>query len=164
VNLSALQFRQAKLFEMVECVLKETGFEPQLLEFEITESIAMENVDYTLSTLRRLKEIGVRISIDDFGTGYSSLNYLKEFPMDALKIDKSFIRDLTEDPNDAAIVSAIILLAHSLKLKVIAEGVETQEQLEFLRKHKCDIVQGFFFSRPVPADQFELLVKQNKRF
>ncbi len=164
VNLSARQFQHANLLEMVEWILKDTGFDPHYLEFEITEGIAMENVEYSLTILRRLKEMGIQISIDDFGTGYSSLNYLKEFPIDTLKIDRSFIQDLTIDPGDAAIVSAIIVLAHSLKLKVTAEGVETQEQLDFLRKHKCDIIQGYLFSKPVPADQFEALIMQNKHF
>ncbi|MBI4549662.1 MAG: EAL domain-containing protein [Candidatus Omnitrophica bacterium] len=163
VNLSARQFQQANLLEMIESVLKDTGLNPESLELEITESIAMENVAFTLSTLRQLRDRGVRISIDDFGTGYSSLNYLKEFPISALKIDRSFIRDLVADPADAAIVSAMIVLAHSLSLQVVAEGVETQEQLDFLKKNKCDIVQGFLFSKPVPADQFQALVSNKKK-
>ncbi len=163
VNLSARQFQDAKLLEMVEWVLKETDLDPQYLEFEITESIAMDNVGFTLTTLKRFKDMGVGISIDDFGTGYSSLNYLKQFPIDTLKIDRSFIRDLTVDVNNQSIVSAVIVLAHSLNLKVTAEGVETPEQLEFLKKQKCDIMQGYFFSKPVPPEQFEALVMQNKR-
>lgn len=163
VNLSARQFQHANLLEMVEWVLKDVDLEPQYLEFEITESIAMENVDFTLTILKRLKEMGVGISIDDFGTGYSSLNYLKQFPIDILKIDRSFIRELTVDANSQAIVSAVIVLAHSLNLKVTAEGVETPEQLEFLKRQKCDNMQGYFFSKPVPTEQFEALVMQNKR-
>ena len=162
VNLSARQFQHANLLEMVEWVLKEVDLDPQCLEFEITESIAMENVDFTLTILKRFKEMGVGISIDDFGTGYSSLNYLKQFPIDILKIDRSFIRELTVDANNQAIVSAVIALAHSLNFKVTAEGVETPEQLDFLKRQKCDNMQGYFFSKPVPTEQFEALVMQNK--
>lgn len=163
VNLSARQFQDANLLEMIEWVLRKTSLESRHLEIEITEGIAMENVDFTLTTLRRLKEMGVRIAIDDFGVGYSSLSYLKEFPIDSLKVDQSFVRDLTSDPADAAIVSAVIVLAHSLKMRVIAEGVETQEQLDYLKRQGCDMAQGYLFSKPLPPDQLEALILQSKR-
>jgi EAL domain-containing protein (putative c-di-GMP-specific phosphodiesterase class I) len=128
---------------------------------EITEGIAMQNADYTNVLLRGLKEMSVQVALDDFGTGYSSLSYLKKFPIDTLKIDQSFVRDLTSDPNDAAIANAVIVLAHSLKLKVVAEGVETREQETFLREHQCDTYQGFLFSCPLPADSFEMLLRKH---
>jgi diguanylate cyclase (GGDEF)-like protein len=161
VNLSARQFQQQDLVESVARILRETGLEPKWLEIEITESIAMQNADYTNVLLRGLKSMGVRVALDDFGTGYSSLSYLKKFPIDTLKIDQSFVRDLTKDPNDAAIANAVIVLAHSLKLKVIAEGVETKEQEAFLREHECDITQGFLFSVPLPAASLESLLRHH---
>ncbi len=154
VNLSARQFQQRDLSAVIERVLNETGFPADALDIEITESTAMQNADLTLSILKRLKEMGVHISIDDFGTGYSSLSYLKRFPIDTVKIDQGFVRDLTSDGNDAAIVSAIISMARALKLQVVAEGVESEEQLEFLRQHECELVQGFLYSPPVAAAQF----------
>lgn len=159
VNLSARQFQQKDLLEMVDGILNETGLDPNMLEMEITESIAMQNADYTISVLRELKQMGIHISLDDFGTGYSSLNYLKKFPIHTLKIDQSFVYDLTTDPNDAAIAKAVIALAHSLNLHVMAEGVETEEQLEFLAKEKCDKMQGFLFGRPVPAEVMQKLLE-----
>lgn len=161
VNISARQFQQQNLVETVGRVLKETGLDPHYLVLEITESAAMQNADLTIATLRSLKEIGIHISIDDFGTGYSSLSYLKYFPLDTLKIDGSFVQDLTTDPNNAAIVTAIITMAHSLKLKVIAEGVETQEQFTFLKQQKCDGIQGYLFSEPLPAGAFEKMLMQD---
>ncbi len=161
VNLSARQFQQQDLVETVARILKETGLEARWLEIEITESIAMQNADYTNVLLRGLKEMGVRVALDDFGTGYSSLSYLKKFPINTLKIDQSFVRDLTKDPNDEAIANAVIVLAHSLKLKVVAEGVETKEQEAFLRQHQCDILQGFLFSVPLPAASLETLLRQH---
>jgi EAL domain-containing protein (putative c-di-GMP-specific phosphodiesterase class I) len=125
--------------------------QPGLIELELTESVLMHDVPATAELLRSLKSMGLRLSIDDFGTGYSSLSYLKRFPIDALKIDRSFVRDISSDPDDAAIVSAIISMAKSLKQEVVAEGVETRTQLEFLREHQCDQMQGFLFSRPVSA-------------
>ncbi len=157
VNIAARQFQQKEFVETLGRILEETQLPPQYLEIEITESIAMENADSTLIVLRALHKKGVQISIDDFGTGYSSLSYLKKFPIHTLKIDQSFVRDITTDPNDAAIASGIIVLGHSLKLKVIAEGVETKEQLAFLMQQKCDGIQGFLFSHPVPANEFEKL-------
>ncbi|PWK05712.1 putative bifunctional diguanylate cyclase/phosphodiesterase [Tumebacillus permanentifrigoris] len=159
VNLSARQFQRPGLVERVREVLAESNLEPQYLELEITESITMHDVDFTIATLRELSNMGVLISIDDFGTGYSSLTYLKHFPINTLKIDQSFVREITIDPYNAAIVTTVIYLAQNLKLKVIAEGVETEEQLSYLRDHECDEMQGYLFSRPVPADEFEKLLK-----
>jgi diguanylate cyclase (GGDEF)-like protein/PAS domain S-box-containing protein len=154
-NLSARMFRQTGLAGMIARVLDETGLNPDFLDLELTESSVMSNAELAIETLRSLKKLGVHISIDDFGTGYSSLNYLKKFPADYLKVDQSFVREATVDPHDAAIVRAIITLAHSLDLKVIAEGVETEEQLEFLRLLKCDEVQGYLLSKPIPAEEFK---------
>lgn len=154
VNISARQFREPGFFEMVERVLDETGLDPEWVELEITESLIMENVGDAIMTLNKLKERGVHLAIDDFGTGYSSLSYLKRFPLTHLKIDQSFVRDVTTDENDAAITISIIVLARSMGLKVIAEGVETKEQLCFLRQNDCQQGQGYLFSRPIPADEF----------
>jgi EAL domain-containing protein (putative c-di-GMP-specific phosphodiesterase class I) len=158
VNLSGHQFKQANLSTLVAHILKETGLEPCFLDLELTESIAMQHVEASLKALTTLKHSGVQISIDDFGTGYSSLSYLKQFPIDRLKIDRSFIADIADDPNDAAIVVGIIAMAHCLGLEVIAEGVETDEQLKFLRMHDCNDVQGYLLGYPVPADEFTKLL------
>src|SRR5512143_2505515 len=160
VNLSALQFRRAGLIETVAGALERSGLPPHLLELELTESILLQDVDNNLDTVRRLKALGVRLSIDDFGTGYSSLSYLKRFAVDRLKIDRTFVRDISTDPDDAAIVRAVIQLARSLRLGIIAEGVETQEQLAFLRDEGCQEVQGFLFSRPLAAAAFEDFLRQ----
>ncbi|MBY0577758.1 MAG: EAL domain-containing protein [Burkholderiales bacterium] len=162
VNLSAKQFRQGKLAEVVERGLREAGIQPQYLELEVTESAVMSNPKEAISILQELKRIGVQISLDDFGTGYSSLNYLKRFPVDTLKIDQSFVRDITTDPDDAAITRLVIALAHGMKRKVIAEGVETEAQLKFLQRGHCDEMQGYFFSKPVPSEEFASLLR-NKR-
>ena len=153
VNLSPRQFQDRELVTTVEHVLAETGFPAQYLDLEITESTAMQNAELSLSILNRLKEMGIRISIDDFGTGYSSLSYLKRFPIDTVKIDQDFVRDLTTD--DAAIISAVISMARALNLRVIAEGVETEEQLAFLRREQCAEMQGFLYSRPLSSVDFE---------
>jgi EAL domain-containing protein (putative c-di-GMP-specific phosphodiesterase class I) len=155
VNLSARQFQHRELPELVERVLKETGLPAEFLDLEITESTAMGNVDLSLITMRALKDMGVRISIDDFGTGHSSLSYLKRFPIDTVKIDQEFVRDLTGDPNDGAIIIAVVSMARALRLRVIAEGVETEEQLAFLQRESCAEMQGFLYSRPVAASEFE---------
>jgi len=160
VNLSVRQLLQKDFAASVEAVLADTGLPPHLLELEITESTLMENAQDTLAALHRLRELGVRLSIDDFGTGYSSLSYLKRFPVDIIKIDRSFVQDLPQDSDDAAIVSAIIALAHSLRLHVVAEGVETDAQLDFLTRRKCDMMQGYHLSPAVPADQFEDLARR----
>jgi diguanylate cyclase (GGDEF)-like protein/PAS domain S-box-containing protein len=153
VNLSARQFQQPDLVAQVKRALEETGLPPRCLDLEITETNAMQNAEATIHTLRELKTLGVRISIDDFGIGYSSLNYLKRLPIDTLKIDQSFVRDITTDPDDAAIATAVIALAHTLKLRVVAEGVETQEQLAFLAARHCDRMQGYLFSRPLQSQE-----------
>jgi len=141
--------------------LAATGLDPKYLELEITESMTMD-VDRASQFLQGLTELGVGISIDDFGTGYSSFHYLKNFPIGRLKIDRSFVRDIQQDPNDAAIVAAIIAMAHNLQLQVIAEGVETEEQVRFLRKHSCDEMQGFYGSPPLPGREIEPLLRRNR--
>ncbi|MFO1433428.1 MAG: EAL domain-containing protein [Candidatus Competibacteraceae bacterium] len=160
VNLSARQFTQPNLIDSIITTLQRTGLKADCLKLEITESLLMEDVEKVITTLRALKAIGVKIAIDDFGTGYSSLSYLKRFPLDFLKIDRSFIRDIQSDPDDAAITLAILAMAHSMHLEVIAEGVETDEQLAFLHAHHCKEVQGFYFSPPAPADTVTQLVRQ----
>lgn len=163
VNFSPRQFYQEDMVQSVREILEESRLEPQYLEIELTESLVMTDVDRATRILRDLKSLGVQLSIDDFGTGYSSLSYLKRFPIDVLKIDQSFVRDITVDPDDAAIVVSIISLAHSLRLKVIAEGVETYEQLAYLTDHGCDQMQGYYFSRPVPPADFTRLLEEDKR-
>jgi len=154
VNLSAIQFNQPNLIDTIEAVLQKTGLEPHFLEVEITESMTAD-IESTILMLQHLKKIGVRISIDDFGTGFSSLSYLKYFPVDTLKIDQSFVRKLHNNPNDETIIKAIISMAHNLNLKVVAEGIETKEQLVFLQHHLCDEGQGFFLSKPLLANDLE---------
>ncbi|MBI5196613.1 MAG: EAL domain-containing protein [Nitrospirae bacterium] len=161
VNLSARQFQQQNLVEMISLALNNTGLSSAWLEIEITESTIMKDVSRTVRVLNKIHDMGVQIAIDDFGTGYSSLSYLKAFPIDMLKIDRAFLMGVTINPNDAAIVNAIIAMAHILKLKVIAEGVETEEQLNFLRSGQCDDMQGYFFSRPLPPEELEQLLKNN---
>ena len=154
VNLSARQFRQKDLIGMIERVLGETGLAPTLLELELTESMLMHHAEETVGILTRLDEMGVRLAIDDFGTGYSSLSYLKRFPIHSLKVDRSFVRDISTDPDDAAIVTAIVAMARSLNLDVTAEGVETEEQATFLRSLACHQAQGYYFGRPMSAQEF----------
>ncbi|HTF14666.1 MAG TPA: EAL domain-containing protein [Burkholderiales bacterium] len=162
VNLSARQFQQKDFESIVRHILREAGIDPSLVQFELTESLLMSDPEGAARTLRGLKDSGVKISVDDFGTGYSSLAYLKRFPIDALKIDHSFIRDITTDPEDAMITLAIIGLAHSLKLKVVAEGVETQEQLELLAANGCDEIQGYYFSVPTTAEECAKMLRENR--
>ncbi|MHB1654954.1 MAG: putative bifunctional diguanylate cyclase/phosphodiesterase [Burkholderiales bacterium] len=164
VNLSARQFREPDLVAVVVKAMADANLDPHLdnLELELTESMIMKDMGATVATLNQLHELGVHLSIDDFGTGYSSLGYLKHFPINTLKIDQSFIRDITIDADDAAIAAVIVTLGHSLKLKVLAEGVETVEQLAFLRKMKCDEIQGYYFSKPVPADVMEKLLREGR--
>ncbi|WP_339376312.1 sensor domain-containing phosphodiesterase [Calothrix sp. NIES-2098] len=162
VNLSARQFQQPNLVNIVKQVLSTTQLNPQCLELEITESIAMKNVEFTQKVLSELYELGVSISIDDFGTGYCSLSYLKNFPIHCLKIDRSFVRDLSEDRYDAAITTAIIALAHGLKLAVVAEGVETEEQRNLLQVLDCELMQGYLFSRPLSTEDTTILLGQSK--
>jgi diguanylate cyclase (GGDEF)-like protein/PAS domain S-box-containing protein len=161
VNLSALQFRRGNLLETVSNALKLSGLPAELLELELTESILLHDIDVAIKTLHSLKELGVKLSIDDFGTGYSSLSYLKRLAVNKLKVDQSFVRDLAEDADSAAIVRAIIQLGHTLQLTVIAEGVENDAQLAFLRNYGCDEVQGYLFSRPVPANEFAKLFEKD---
>jgi len=160
VNLSVHQLRQGNLLSLVRQVLEETGLQAQFLELELTESQLLDNVESVISTFRQLRELGVKLAIDDFGTGYSSLSYLKRFPVDYVKIDQTFIRDLTPGSEDAAITRAIIAMAHSLELKVVAEGVETQAQMDFLKTQRCDEIQGYLISKPVPAEQFAQLLRE----
>ena len=159
VNLSGHQLRSAEIIETVSQNLTETNIEAGLLDLEITESVLMGAAKQSERILTDLKALGVQLSIDDFGTGYSSLSYLKRFPVDKLKIDKSFILDLPADSDDVAIVKAIIGVGHSMGIKVMAEGVETKDQLDFLRAQECDLVQGYYYSRPVPADTFATLFR-----
>lgn len=163
VNLSARQFTYENLLKDVARVLNETGLDAAFLELEITESMVMHDPEHAIELLNKLKTMGISISIDDFGTGYSSLSYLKRFPIDSVKIDRSFIKDLPLDGDDAAITQAIIAMAHGLKLKVIAEGAETGEQLSFLRAHECDVMQGYYFSKPLPEHEFFLLCRTASR-
>jgi diguanylate cyclase (GGDEF)-like protein/PAS domain S-box-containing protein len=160
VNLSSRQFQQTDLGSQVTHALEETGLQADKLDLEITESCAMQNAEHSISTLQGLKKQGVRISMDDFGTGYSSLNYLKRFPIDRIKLDQSFVRDLPADKDDAAIAMAVIAMGRSLELVVIAEGVETEEQLRFLSNHNCDQLQGFLLSRPLPPEAFDAFLAQ----
>ncbi|NIA57838.1 EAL domain-containing protein [Massilia sp. TW-1] len=162
VNLAAGQLYHADLVPMVEDILRESGLDPKCLDIELTESQVMDDVEQALDAMQRLKALGVKLSLDDFGTGYSSLAYLKRFPIDVLKIDKAFIRNLTTDPDDAVIVRSIITLGQSLQLEVIAEGVETEEQLAYLRRHRCDQIQGFYVSRPLPAVEFECMLSEHR--
>jgi EAL domain-containing protein (putative c-di-GMP-specific phosphodiesterase class I) len=162
VNLSPRQFKDAALPQLIANILLETGLPATSLGIELTESLMMENVDLAIATMRELKSMGMHISIDDFGTGYSSLSYLKRFPVDVLKIDQSFIQDIEHDKNGAAMVAAIISLSHELGLRVIAEGVETAGQLEYLRSRGCDEVQGYFFSRPLRCQDFEQVVTTHR--
>lgn len=162
VNLSARQFFEKRLPETISEALSETGLSAKYLTLEITESSTMHDVDYTTATLNRLKEMGIKIAMDDFGTGYSSLSYLKRFPLDMLKIDRTFVKGIPNDREDAVIISAIVALAHNLELMVIAEGVETEDQLMFLRSLKCDEMQGFYLGRPVPAKEVIKFLEKRK--
>jgi len=159
VNVSAVQFRQDGFRDLIMRVLGETGLPPQYLELELTESLLLTNADVMFSVLRELNEMGLKLAIDDFGTGYSSLSYLRQFPVEKLKIDRSFIKNVAVNSGDAAITTAIIGMGKSLGLKVIAEGVENEEQMAFLREHHCDEIQGYYFSRPIsPSEIAERLL------
>jgi len=162
VNLSARQFHQPDLSSRVAQILAEIGFEPSSLELELTESLMVEDAPSAIATLQQLKSLGVSISIDDFGTGYSSLSYLAQYPFDTLKIDRCFISNITHGCTNAAIVKAIIEMAHSLCLEVVAEGVETEAEKDFLGRYKCDTMQGYLFSPPLPAGDFEQLLVAGK--
>jgi diguanylate cyclase (GGDEF)-like protein len=160
VNLSPRQFVHRHLIDDIVKVLAETNFDPSCLELELTETTVMHNAERAVAVLGQLKEMGIRIAIDDFGTGYSSLAYLKRFPINSLKIDRSFVGDVPHDPGNTAITQAIIAMAHSLDLKVTAEGVETAEQVHFLREHGCEEMQGFYFSRPLPVAEATAMLKK----
>jgi diguanylate cyclase (GGDEF)-like protein/PAS domain S-box-containing protein len=161
VNLSGYQLQHKSLLSVVRCVLEETGIQPDNLEFEITESVIMQNPDYAVTILSAITDLGIHISIDDFGTGYSSLAHLKKFSVNTLKIDKSFVRDVSMNSADAAIATAIIAMGNSLNLNIIAEGVETQAQYDFLKENNCGQIQGYLISRPLPSDEFIKVLKQN---
>jgi len=163
VNFSARQFQQPTFIADVANILKETNLDPRWLELELTESSIMKDPETAIEKLHELKLMGIKVAVDDFGTGYSSLNYLKRFPIDTLKIDKTFVSDVCRDPHDTAIVRAIINLGHALDLTVIAEGVETKEQLQYLSALECDVVQGFLFSKALPATAFEELLIEQRR-
>ncbi len=162
VNLSVRQFREAGLLASVEDVLRRCELAPHLLEFEVTESMLVDNEAQAISVLQDLKALGIALALDDFGTGYSSLAYLKRLPIDKLKIDRSFVRDVTTDPDDATIANSVIALAHGMQLRVVAEGVETEAQLCYLRAHACDEIQGYYFSRPVPAEEMARLLADGR--
>ena len=162
VNLSARQFQDENLVEMVKNAIQETGIDAGMLELEITETTIMQDIERTIETLWQLRNLGILLSIDDFGTGYSSLNYLKRFPLDILKIDRTFVMDITTDANDRAVVEAIISLSRHLKMKVVAEGVETEEQLNFLIKQGCHEVQGYYLARPLPVDEFKDFIQKHR--
>jgi EAL domain-containing protein (putative c-di-GMP-specific phosphodiesterase class I) len=163
VNFSARQFQQPTFISSVAGILKDTNLDPRWLELELTESSIMKDPEQAIEKLHELKLMGIRVAVDDFGTGYSSLNYLKRFPIDTLKIDKSFVADVCKDPHDTAIVRAIITLGHALDLMVVAEGVETQEQLQYLSSLDCDVLQGFLFSKALSASAFEELLLEHRQ-
>ncbi len=162
VNLSARQFRQENLVATISQRMRDAGIDGSLIELELTESMVMHDADGAIGTLRELKSLGLSLALDDFGTGYSSLTYLKRFPIDTLKIDRSFVRDINNNNDDAAIATAVIAMAHSLNLNVVAEGVETREQLELLAGQQCDEIQGYYFSHPLPAKDFEAMLRAGR--
>jgi EAL domain-containing protein (putative c-di-GMP-specific phosphodiesterase class I) len=159
VNISAVEFRDDRFLAGVFGILDETGWDPRYLELELTESVLMKRAESTESILRALKARGIRLAVDDFGTGYSSLSYLRKFPIDALKIDQSFVRQITTVPDETTIVAAVISMGRSLNLRVVAEGVETQAELAFLQTHQCDEAQGYYFSKPVKPEDFAKLLE-----
>ncbi len=159
VNISVLQFQQRNFLSIVKQALKDANLDPKYLEIELTESIAMYNKEQAISKLNKIRELGVKVAIDDFGTGYSSLNYLKNFPIDTLKIDKSFVDDISNKDNDGQIITTIIAMAKNLNFQVIAEGVETAEQLVFLKEHQCNVIQGYYFSKPLPVEELDKIMR-----
>jgi len=162
VNLSAIQFQQEDLVGSIEKMLNESGVTPDRLELELTESVVMQDARKADNILSRLSRLGIKLAIDDFGTGYSSLSYLKRFDVDRLKIDQSFVRDMTNNYDDAEIARAIINLGHTLGLEIVSEGVETKEQLELLKQQGCDVIQGYLISRPIPAAEIPAFLKKEK--
>jgi diguanylate cyclase (GGDEF)-like protein len=163
VNISAMEFRDDNFLPGVFAALEDSGLDPKCLELELTESVLMQRAQVTESILKTLRARGVHLAVDDFGTGYSSLSYLRKFPIDALKIDQSFVRQITSAPGETTIVTAVIGMGRNLKLRVVAEGVETQEELAFLQAHQCDEAQGYYFSKPVPPREFAHLLKAGVR-
>ena len=164
VNLSAIQFQQEDLAGTIEKILSDSGVSPDRLELELTESVVMQDARKADNILSRLSRVGIKLAIDDFGTGYSSLSYLKRFAVDRLKIDQSFVRDMTHNYDDAEIAQAIINLGHTLGLEIVSEGVETKEQLELLKKQGCDIIQGYYVSRPMPAADIPDFLRNEREF
>ena len=163
VNLSSRQLQQGRLVPQVRAALAQAGLDGRYLELELTESMLIGDSEITRAAFAELDALGVKFSVDDFGTGYSSLSYLKLFPIDAVKIDRSFLRGVPSDPDSVAIAAAIIAMARSLGIGVVAEGVETVDQLEFLRRRGCDTMQGYYFSKPIPAAEFTAMLKQGRR-
>jgi EAL domain-containing protein (putative c-di-GMP-specific phosphodiesterase class I) len=159
VNISARHFYQGDLIEMIAEELQNTGLDARYVSLEITEGVFMRNIDQVIEKIRYLRRLGIQISIDDFGTGFSSLNQLQRLPISDVKLDRSFIRDIAQDDKKSSIVRAIIELAHSMNMKVVAEGVETSEESQFCKELKCDELQGYLFSRPLPAEKFEALLR-----
>jgi EAL domain-containing protein (putative c-di-GMP-specific phosphodiesterase class I) len=163
VNMSVKQFQHEKFLATISNAIKNTSLDPRYLELEITENILLQDAEKTIKMLNELKDMGIRLAMDDFGTGYSSFNYLIRFPLDIIKIDMSFIKNITEQAEHAAVVEAIISMSHSLNLKVVAEGVETQQQLDLLREFGCDEIQGYYYSRPLPSKEFTELLEKSMR-
>lgn len=161
VNVSAKQFQQTEFVSAVKAAVQKHGIDPERLKLELTESMLLSDIDETIAKMKTLREIGVRFSLDDFGTGFSSLQYLKRLPLDQLKIDKSFVRDIAEDTSDRAIIRTIIAMAQTLKLDVIAEGVETEIQRKLLIDYGCNHFQGYLFSKPQPIEQFDAQLQKN---
>lgn len=162
INVAARQLNRADLVDIISRYLAKYELEARYIEVEITESALMEDPEKTVTLLSRLRDLGIRISLDDFGTGYSNLSYLTRYPMDTLKIDASFIRQMHENPNAMKLVNSIIELGHNIGLRTIAEGVETREQLDYLRERGCDEIQGYYFSKPLPADEFAALIGEDR--
>jgi EAL domain-containing protein (putative c-di-GMP-specific phosphodiesterase class I) len=160
VNISPQQFTSGDLVSTIKSALNDSGLAPEFLELEVKESLVMADEQATVATLMQVRQLGVRLSIDDFGTGYSAINYLKRFPFDVLKIDRTFVRGLAGNPEDQAVATAIIAMAHSLDIIVVGEGIETAEELKFLLSENCDQVQGFYFSEPLPQEDFTDLLKE----
>jgi EAL domain-containing protein (putative c-di-GMP-specific phosphodiesterase class I) len=162
VNVSPRQFSDPEFVDHLKRILEETRADPNRLRFEITESLALVDIDYTIDTINELKALGISFSIDDFGTGYSSLNYLNRLPVDELKIDQSFVRNISDSPENAVIVDTIIIMARQLNLEIVAEGVESETELDYLKKRQCDYFQGYYFSKPIPFDDFLQLASSTK--
>jgi EAL domain-containing protein (putative c-di-GMP-specific phosphodiesterase class I) len=160
INISSVDLQQAGFLENVNNILEETSINPNIVELEITETVLMQSLDASIEILKKLMNMGIRIALDDFGTGYSSLSYLRKIPISTLKIDKSFIDNITSNKKEEAIINNIIQMAHSMDLKIVAEGVEVEEQLSILKERKCDYIQGYYFSKPLPASEAEKLLEK----